>query len=115
MVDDMEATYYATRDANKTDTITFDLHSKKTFDVIKIQEVIELGHRTTGWSVDYSANGKDWTSIPEATEKQSIGYKWLVKFRPVTASKVRLRITSGKACVAIHTFGIYKEQMEKAN
>ena len=115
MVDDMESTYYASKDANKTDTITFDLHSKKTFDVLKIQEVIELGHRTTGWSVDYSADGKNWTPIPEATGKQSIGYKWLVKFSPITASKVRLRITSGKACISIHTFGIYKEQMEKAN
>lgn len=113
MIDDFESTYYATKDENKTDTITFDLHSKRTFDVLKIQEVIELGHRTTGWSVDYSTNGKDWTPIPEASEKQSIGYKWLVKFHPVTASKVRLRITSGNACVAIHTFGIYKEQMAK--
>ena len=115
MVDDQEGTYYATKDTNKTDTITFDLSSKKTFDVLKIQEVIELGHRTTGWSVDYSANGKDWTPIAEATGKQSIGYKWLIKFHPVTASKVRLRITSGKASVAIHTFGIYKEQMAKAD
>jgi len=111
MVDEEEGTYYATKDANKTDTITFDLHTKKTFNVIKIQEVIELGHRTTGWSVDYSANGRDWMPIPEATGKQSIGYKWLIKFSPVTASKVRLRITSGKACVAIHTFGVYKEQL----
>ena len=109
MVDNVESTYYATTDAFATDTITFDLGSKKTFDVLMLQEVIELGHRTTGWSVDYSTNGKEWTPIPEATDKQSIGYKWLVKFKPVTASKVRLRITSGKACAAIHTFGIYKQ------
>jgi len=68
-----------------------------------------VAHRTAGWSVDYSTNGKNWAPIPEATGKQSISYKWLVKFRPVTASKVRLKITSGKACVAIHIFGIYKE------
>lgn len=110
MVDDSENTYYATKDGNPTDTITFDLGSAKTFDVLKIQEVIELGHRTTGWSVDYSMNGKNWIPIPEATGKQTIGYKWLLKFKPVTASKVRLRITSGKACVAIHTFGVYKQK-----
>lgn len=109
MVDALESTYYATKDAFATDTITFDLGSAKTFDVLMLQEVIELGHRTTGWSVDYSTNGKSWTPIPEATGKQSIGYKWLVKFKPVTASKVRLRITSGKACAAIHSFGIYKQ------
>lgn len=111
MADGQESTYYATTDAFTTDTITFDLRSKKTFDVLMLQEVIELGHRTTGWSVDHSMNAKDWTPIPEATDKQSIGYKWLLKFKPVTARYVRLRITAGKACAAIHTFGVYKQQM----
>ncbi len=111
MVDALESTYYATADGFKTDTIIFDLGSKKTFDCMMLQEVIELGHRTTGWSVDYSTNGTNWIPIPEATDKQSIGYKWLVKFKPITARQVRLRITSGKACVAIHTFGIYKQKM----
>ena len=113
MVDNIESSYYATDENHATDTITFNLGSKKTFDVLMLQEVIELGHRTTGWSVDYSENGKTWIPINEATGKQSIGYKWLVKFKPVTASHVRLRITSGKACVAIHTFGIYKQQFLK--
>lgn len=109
MVDGLEQTYYATTDAFNTDTITFNLGKAKTFDVLMLQEVITLGHRTTGWSVDYSLNGKDWTAIPEATGKQSIGYKWLVKCKPVTATKVRLRITAGKACPAIHSFGLYKQ------
>jgi alpha-L-fucosidase len=111
MVDNLKNTYYATADGANTDTIVFNLGAAKTFDVLMLQEVIELGHRTTGWSVEYSTNGKHWISIPEATGKQSIGYKWLVKFKPVTASQVRLRITEGKACAAIHTFGIYKQQM----
>ena len=76
---------------------------------VMLQEVIELGHRTTGWSIDYSVNGKKWMTVPEAAGKQSIGYKWIVKCKPVTAKQVRLRITSGNACAAIHTFGIYKE------
>ncbi len=109
MVDTNEKTYYATSDGAVTDTITFSLGKKKTFDVLMVQEVIELGHRTTGWSVDYSPDGKNWVPISEATGKQSIGYKWLIKFKPVTASKVRLRVDSGKAGLAIHTFGIYKQ------
>ena len=109
LTDNLEKTYYATSDAFTTDTITFKLTSAKTFDVLMLQEVIELGHRTTGWSVDYSSDGKNWTAIPEATGKQCIGYKWIVTFKPVTATHVRLRITSGKAGAAIHTFGIYKQ------
>lgn len=113
MVDNQEGTYYAAKDAFATDTIVFDLGSSKTFDVVMLQEVIELGHRTTGWSVEYSTTGKNWIPIPEATGKQTIGYKWLVKFKPVTARQVRLRITSGKACPAIHSFGLYKQQAVK--
>lgn len=113
LVDTSESTYYATTDAFTTDTLTFDLGTAKTFDVLMLQEVIELGQRTTGWSVDYSRDGRHWSPIPGASGKQSIGYKWLVRFNPVTARKVRLRITAGKASVALHTFGIYKEQSVK--
>jgi alpha-L-fucosidase len=109
LVDADENTYYATADGSNTDAITFDLGSAKTFDCLMLQEVIQLGHRITGWSMDYSTNGKDWMAIPEATGKQSIGYKWIERFKPVTASHVRLRITAGKACVAIHTLGLYKQ------
>jgi len=110
MVDGLEGTYYSTPDAITTDTIIFDLGEPKTFDVLMLQEVIRLGHRTTGWSVDYSVDGKEWTSIDAATGRQAIGYKWLVKFPAVKATQVRLRITAGKACPAIHSFGIYRQQ-----
>jgi alpha-L-fucosidase len=109
LVDKDENTYYATADGFDTDTITFDLGAPKTFDCLMLQEVIQLGHRTTGWSVDYSTNGKEWITIPEIAGEQCIGYKWIERFKPVTASYVRLRITAGKATVAIHTFGIYKQ------
>jgi len=112
MADNDESTYYATKDGFTTDTIIFKLSSAKTFDVLMVQEVIELGHRTTGWSVDYSMNGKTWTPIPEAANKQSIGYKWLVKCKPITANQLRLRISGGKAGAAIHTFGIYKQSYD---
>ncbi|HEY9044901.1 MAG TPA: alpha-L-fucosidase [Ohtaekwangia sp.] len=113
LIDGAENTYYASAEGFSTDTLTFNLGSTQVFDVLMLQEVIELGHRTTGWSVDYSVNGKQWTSIPEATNKQSIGYKWLVKFKPVQAKYVRLRITEGRASAAIHTFGIYKQPVMK--
>ena len=109
LVDGKENTYYASSDDARTDTIIFDLGMPKTFDCLMIQEVIELGHRTTGWSVDYSSNGTDWTPIPEASDKHSIGHKWIVRFKPITATHVRLRITSGRASIALHTFGIYKQ------
>jgi hypothetical protein len=109
LVDTAEVTYYATPDNISTDTIVFDLGSAKTFDVLMLREVIELGHRTIGWSVDYLSDNSSYASLFE--DKQSVGYKWIEKFNPVTARYVRLKITKGQACVALNTFGIYKKQM----
>jgi alpha-L-fucosidase len=60
-----------------------------------LREVIELGHRTTGWNIDYSSDNSSYTSL--LSDKQSIGYKWLEKFEPVTARYVRLNITKSQA------------------
>jgi hypothetical protein len=113
LVDTAETTYYATPDEVSTDTIVFDLGTAKTFDVLMLREVIELGHRTTGWSVDYSSDNTTYTSL--LAGKQSIGYKWLEKFNPVTARYVRLRITKGQACIALNTFGVYKQNLIPAD
>ncbi|MFV0507304.1 MAG: alpha-L-fucosidase [Bacteroidales bacterium] len=109
MVDKSPSTYYAGRDNVATDEIVFEMNSVRAFDCLMIQELIELGHRTTEWSVDYSQDGKGWTVIPEAKNKRSIGHKWIIRFPPVRAKYVRLRITKGNACPAIHTFGVYKQ------
>lgn len=110
MLDSSESTYFASDDANKTDTIIFVPKSSISFDCIMFQEVIKLGHRTLNWSVDYSTNGTSWTTVPAANNKQCIGYKRAVKWSgPINATQVRLRITKGKACAAIHTFGVYKQ------
>jgi alpha-L-fucosidase len=110
MVDNLESTYFASADGHNTDTITFVKTSSITFDCIMMQEVIELGHRTLNWSVDYSTNGTSWTTISAANNKQCIGFKRAIKWSgTVTAPQVRLRITNGRACPAIHTFGVYRQ------
>lgn len=89
--------------------VVFRLPKAATFDCLMAEEVIELGHRTSRWSVEYSDDGRRWTPIAEATGKQCIGHKWIVRFAPVTARYVRLRIEDGRACPALHTFGVYRQ------
>ena len=78
MVDGEKETYFAGKDKEVKADIVFTLPEKIEFDCLMIQEVIELGHRTTKWSVEYSDDGRNWISIPEATDKQAIGHKWIV-------------------------------------
>ena len=108
LIDNDPATYYAGRDGMNTGEVVFTLPRPATFDCLMAAEVIDLGHRTTGWAVDWSTDGKTWNTIPEASALQSIGHKWIARFKPVTAKYVRLRITDGVACPALHTFGVYK-------
>lgn len=109
LLDNDKATYFSTPDAQKSVEVTFAMKRQEEFDCAMIQEVIELGHRTNKWSIEYSNDGKHWTPIPEATAKQAIGYKWIVRFAPIKAKHVRLLIQDGRACPAIHTFGVYKQ------
>ncbi len=108
MSDVKPETFYASADGFNEDAVTFNLPRSKTFDCAMIQEAIRLGQRTTTWSIETSSDGEAWTPIPEATGKQSIGHKWIVRFRPVRAKYVRLRL-SGRAPAAIQTFGVYKQ------
>ncbi len=109
LIDGDSKTYFAGKDGVKGADIIFKLPKQETFDCLMLQEVIELGHRTTAWCVDYSDNGRDWTTIPETAGCQSVGHKWIVRFKPVTARYVRLRIKDGNASPALHTFGIYRQ------
>lgn len=109
LIDNNPSTYYAGRDGAVTTDITFTLPKPETFDCLMLQEVIDLGHRTTRWCVEYSDNGKNWTVIPETSNLQSVGNKWIVRFAPVTAKYVRLRILDGNATPALHTFGVYRQ------
>lgn len=109
LIDDDAATYYAGRDGENTGTVTFIMPRAVTFDCLMLQEVIELGQRTTGWSVEWSADGKNWNAIPEATAKKVVGHKWIERFAPITARYVRLNIEAGQVCPALHTFGVYRQ------
>jgi len=109
LIDKDPNSYYATKDESLTDEIVFKMKSSDTFDCLMIQEVIELGHRITEWTVEYASDGKNWKSIPGANNKQSIGHKWIVRFPSITAKYIRLRITRGNASAALHTFGIFKQ------
>ena len=52
MLDSEKTTYFAGKDGEAKADITFTLPKAIEFDCLMIEEVIELGHRTTKWSVE---------------------------------------------------------------
>jgi hypothetical protein len=97
--------YWAAADGVTNASLTIDLGAKKHFNLIGLEEPIQLGLRVTGYTLEVrDENG--WTSV--ASEK-CIGHEAIVSFPPVDASKIRLNITSARACPAISSIKIYND------
>lgn len=75
------------------------------FDLIRIREDIRLGQRIDGVVVE-AREGSEWKQIATAT---SIGNCRLLRLdTPVTATRVRLRITGSSADPKLREFGLYR-------
>lgn len=98
--------YWATNDDMLTPGLIIDLKKPQTFNVIRLRENIRLGQRITSFAIDVFENGQ-WKEIAAAT---SIGSNRLIRLpQNITSAKLRLRITSANACIALSDFGLFKE------
>ncbi len=84
-------------------TIVYDLGGPRTFNVVMVQENIRLGQRVESFAVDAWA-GKAWQEIARGT---TIGWKRLLRFSTLTASKARLRILGSRLEPTVAEFGLY--------
>ncbi|HTJ10792.1 MAG TPA: alpha-L-fucosidase [Dinghuibacter sp.] len=106
LLDGDRYTCWATDDSVHTPSLTFDLDTPKTFNVIRLRENIKLGQRIDSLAVDVREGGR-WLPLATAT---SIGANRLIRLgHDVTASQVRLRITGSPACIALSDFGLFRE------
>ncbi len=87
-----------------TGGLVLDLGSSKTFDVISVQEELNVGMRTQGFAVD-RWTGTAWSQIASDT---TIGHKKLVRLgSAVTTNRIRLRITASRENPAIAAIGLF--------
>ena len=97
-----DADFYATD--TRLAEITFTFPEETTFDCFRVDEVIELGHRVSGFALDVLQDGV-WNTL---LERRCIGFCYADRFPPVTARAVRLRITSADADPVLRFFGVYR-------
>ena len=84
-------------------TIEITFAKPTAFNRFLVQEPISLGQRVKKFKLEYENNGK-WLTIEEGT---TIGYKRLLRFDTVTATKVRFTILEAKSTPLISNMGIY--------
>lgn len=102
-IDDDNETYWATDDSITNASLIIDLGKPTLFNRFMAQEFIRLGQRVKSFTLDVYMNG-DWTEVAKAT---TIGYKRIIRFPSVEATKVRFTITSSKCCPVISGIGVY--------
>jgi len=106
LLDNNKTTYWATQDQVHEATIELNLPASKTFDIISLQEYIQLGQRIEAYTIEVFENGA-WKKVYDGT---SIGAKRLIKLdTPVTTNKVKINITKSPVCITLSEIGLYKK------
>ena len=96
--------YWATDDNATSGSITLDFRKPTTFNRFLVQEPIRLGQRVKSFSVEAFVDGK-WVPIAKET---TIGYKRILRFPTVGATKLRINVLDAKSCPLISNIEVYK-------
>ena len=102
-IDNDKNTYWATDDSITNASLTIDFGKPTAFNRFMAQEYIRLGQRVKTFTIEAFVDG-NWQEIAKAT---TIGYKRILRFPTVEASKLRFNITDSKACPVISNIGVY--------
>jgi alpha-L-fucosidase len=102
-IDSNKDTYWATDDDVSKASMTIDLGKPTLFNRFLVQEYIRLGQRVKAFTVEALVD-ENWKEMAKAT---TIGYKRILRFPSVNATKVRFTITDSKSCPLISNIGIY--------
>ncbi|MEO6633818.1 MAG: alpha-L-fucosidase, partial [Mucilaginibacter sp.] len=101
--DDNKNTYWATDDSVKAASFTINFGRPTKFNRFLAQEHMQSGQRVKAFTVEALVNGR-WREMAKGT---TIGYRRIVSFPTVKATKVRFHITDAKACLVISNVGVY--------
>lgn len=102
-VDGNPNTYWATKDGVTNASITIAFENPTEVNRIVLQEYIPLGQRVKHFIVDAEVDGK-WQELDGQT---TIGYKRILKFKTVKASKVRVNILDAKGPPVLSNIELY--------
>ena len=105
VVDGNRDTYWTSDDDVTTPELTIDLRRERTFNVVRLREYLPLGQRVEAFALDIWKDN-EWQEFARGT---SIGNCKLVRAKPVTTTKLRLRITKAPVCPAISELALFVE------
>lgn len=105
--DESTITYWATSDSTQNASLYIDFEEETVFNRLMLQEYIALGQRVHEFVLEAKKNGK-YQVVAEGT---TIGYKRILRFDEVKATKVRLTLKTNAPCLTLSNIGIYNAPM----
>jgi alpha-L-fucosidase len=96
-------TYWATDDSVARAVLELNLGAPATFNVVRIQEPVQLGQRISAYRIEIENDGK-WLAVSEGT---TVGHKKLDRVASVTTRRVRLVIEEARAHPLIAELGLH--------
>lgn len=104
-------TYWATDDPVRTASLTIDFGKPQTMNRFLVQENIRLGQRIKSFTLEAFVNG-EWKQLKDqlvldGSGTTTIGYKRIICFSTIPASKLRFTVTDSKACPVISNIEVY--------
>jgi len=102
-IDSDKDTYWATDDSITSASLTINFDRPTLFNRFLVQEYIRLGQRVKTFTLEAFVDG-NWKEIAKAT---TIGYKRILRFPGIEATKVRFNVTGSKSSPVISNIGIY--------
>ncbi|MFA6483260.1 MAG: discoidin domain-containing protein, partial [Bacteroidales bacterium] len=97
-------TYWMPKNDQSTPSLIFELTGEKTFDCLEIRENIRYGQRIEQFSLEVW-KGEHWREVTRAT---TVGYSRFLRFEPVSASKIRIRIIQSRSTPALSFVALHK-------
>ncbi len=86
--------------------MVFEFKQPTTLSCLVLQEDITMGQRVERFSINYYKNGK-WLPIETDEELTTIGYKRIIRFKPVAMEKLRIRFIKAKGPVFFNKISAY--------
>lgn len=124
LIDGDAATYWTTPDGQTTGQVTITFPRATTFDVVSIQEYIELGQRVKKGKVEYLGQDGQWHPFGSSAATNSagnaalnanpagifdtVGARRLIRSGAVTATALRVTITDCKDVPVLRSIGVFK-------
>ncbi|WP_428658645.1 alpha-L-fucosidase [Runella sp.] len=104
VIDSDANTYWATDENITAASLTLDFGKPTSFNRFLVQEPIQLGQRVKSFSLEALVKG-NWVQIAKQT---TIGYKRILRFPTVEATKLRFNVLEAKSSPLISNIEVYK-------